>query len=98
MKNASLPRRLDYPLTLPFGPGVKSFLYAGDQSSVAAIAWRAEHSNWLKGGGACKIPGRTKLPNAGLPTCDAPTGTSICRNRLQFGAYAKSTHLYVHCV
>ncbi len=47
MKEASMQRRLDYLMALLFGPELKSFPYAGDESTVAAVTWRTRRGNCL---------------------------------------------------
>lgn len=47
MKDASTQKRVDYLLSLLFGPGLDAFPYAGDESTVAAETWRARRGNCL---------------------------------------------------
>lgn len=47
MKDASAQRRLDYLMSLLFGPDLKAFPYAGNQTNVAAQTWRLKLGNCL---------------------------------------------------
>ena len=47
MREASTQKRVDYLVSLLFGPDLKAFPYAGNQSSTAAETWRLKRGNCL---------------------------------------------------
>jgi tetratricopeptide (TPR) repeat protein len=47
MKEAGTQKRIDYLITLLFGPELKTFPYAGDRSTIAAETWRLRRGNCL---------------------------------------------------
>jgi tetratricopeptide (TPR) repeat protein len=47
MKDASTQKRVDYLMSLLFGPGLNAFPYAGNESTIAAETWRARRGNCL---------------------------------------------------
>ncbi|MBL0122437.1 MAG: hypothetical protein IPP88_06785 [Betaproteobacteria bacterium] len=47
MKDASTQKRVDYLISLLFGPGLNAFPYAGNESTIAAETWRARRGNCL---------------------------------------------------
>ncbi len=47
MKEAGAQKRVDYLLTLLFGPELKAFPYVGNQSRIAAETWRSRSGNCL---------------------------------------------------
>jgi Tfp pilus assembly protein PilF len=47
MKEAGTQTRVDYLVSLLFGPDLKAFPYAGDQSNIAAETWRLKRGNCL---------------------------------------------------
>ncbi len=47
MPKASTQRRVDYLMALLYGPDLKSFSYAGDETHIAAETWRTKRGNCL---------------------------------------------------
>ena len=47
MRDASTQRRVDYLMSLLYGPDLKSFSYAGDETHIAADTWRTKRGNCL---------------------------------------------------
>lgn len=47
MREVSTQRRVDYLMSLLYGPDLKSFSYAGDETNIAADTWRTRRGNCL---------------------------------------------------
>ncbi len=47
MREASTQRRVDYLMSLLYGPDLKSFRYAGDETHIAAETWRSKRGNCM---------------------------------------------------